>query len=216
MFSCTFTPRSSRGATLRANATALPSQFTTVKPSGDRVLIKIGTPEAKTVGGILLPSVADSSKNEGEVVAVGEVRTCEVSSQVLYARYAGTAVKIGEDEHIVMKESDVIGVKGASMADMKPTEDRVLIKVAEADTKSAGGVLLTSQSAEKPTIGEVLAVGPGLPGPPGEDGKEGEVKPVNCSPGSQVLYAKYTGVELEEDDKQYVVVRESDILAVLS
>jgi chaperonin GroES len=90
-------------------------------------------------------------------------------------------------------------------------QDRILIKVAAEEMSSKGGVILTSQSAEKPTVGEVIAVGPGH-----KDEKTKEVKKVNCKAGQQVLYSKYAGVELEDGDDMYVVVRESDILAVLS
>ena len=86
-----------------------------------------------------------------------------------------------------------------------------MIRLAEEETSSSGGVILTSQSSEKPTIGEVIAVGPGH-----KDEKSGEVKPVNCKAGEQVLYSRYSGVELEEGDDMFVVVREGEILAVLS
>ena len=59
-------------------------------------------------------------------------------------------------------------------------QDRVVIRVAEGETSSSGGVILTSQSAEKPTIGEVVAVGPG------KKGEDGKVTAVNCKPGEQV------------------------------
>lgn len=89
-------------------------------------------------------------------------------------------------------------------------QDRILVRVAEDEAESSGGVILTAQSAEKPNIGEVVAVGPG------RKGEDGEMTAPNCSAGAQVLYSKYSGVELEEDDVKYVVVRETDVLAVLS
>ena len=92
-----------------------------------------------------------------------------------------------------------------------PMQDRILIRVAEGETSSSGGVILTSQSSDKPTVGEVVAVGPGH-----KDEKDGTVKEVNCKAGEQVLYGRYAGVELEDGDDMYVVVREADILAVLS
>lgn len=86
----------------------------------------------------------------------------------------------------------------------------MLIKVAEEESSTTGGVILTSQSSDKPTIGEVVAAGPGIKG---EDGKQ---KAVNCKPGQQVMYSKFAGIELEEGDDAFVVVREAEILAVLS
>eukprot|EP00892_Ulva_mutabilis_P001246 jgi/Ulvmu1/11121/UM071_0004.1 len=201
---------SRRSLVVRAAATPLPSKFSSVKPSGDRVVVKVGAAEAKTAGGILLPTAAESDKNEGTVVAVGTGESIKEGDEVLYSRYAGTHVKVGEDEQIIMKEADVIGIKGASMSAMKPTEDRILIRVAEDEVESSGGVILTAQSAEKPNIGEVVAVGPG------RKGEDGEMQVPKCSAGAQVLYSKYSGVELEEDGVQFVVVRETDLLAVLS
>jgi chaperonin GroES len=135
-------PSNSRMRT-RASAVALPANFSTVKPSGDRVLVKTGSSEAKTPGGILLPTSAEQAKNEGTVVDVGDVQTIKAGDEVMYSRYAGTKVKVGEQEYILMKETDVIGTKGAAMADMKPTEDRVLVKLAEGEESTSGGVILT-------------------------------------------------------------------------
>jgi chaperonin GroES len=194
----------------RASAVALPSKFSTIKPSGDRVLVKIGASEAKTPGGILLPTSAEQAKNEGTVIDVGEVDSIKAGDDVMYSRYAGTKVKVGEEEFIIMKESDVIGTKGASIADMKPTEDRVLVKLAETEGSTSGGVILTSASSEKPNVGEVLAVGPGTKG---EDGK---IQALSMKAGDQVLYSKFSGVDLEDGDDKFVVVKSTDILAVLS
>lgn len=71
------------------------------------------------------------------------------------------------------------------------------------------GILLTTNAGDKPTVGKVVAVGPGR--------TEGDkVHTPNVSAGNTVLYSKYAGVEFEEADKNYIVVRESDILAVLA
>lgn len=83
--------------------------------------------------------------------------------------------------------------------------------MAASETSSAGGVILTAQSSERPTVGEVVAVGPGH-----KDEKTEEVKKVNCEKGQQVLYSRYSGMEFEEDDDTFVVIRETDVLAVLS
>ena len=109
-----------------------------------------------------------------------------------------------------MKESDVIGTKGASVAELQPTEDRILVKLAEDESSSAGGVILTSASSEKPNVGEVLAVGPGTKG---EDGK---ITPPSIKTGDQVLYSKFSGVDLEDGDDKFIMVRSTDVLAVLS
>ena len=90
-------------------------------------------------------------------------------------------------------------------------QDRILVKVAPEETSSSGGVILTSSSSDKPTVGEVVAVGPGH-----KDEKDGKTKPVNCKPGQQVLYSKYTGTELEDGDDMYIIINEEAVLAILS
>jgi chaperonin GroES len=211
-----FTPKFSRVASsnsrmkVRASAATLPSKFTTVKPSGDRVLVKIGAAEAKTPGGILLPTSAEQAKNEGTVVDVGDVETIKAGDEIMYSRYAGMKVKVGDVEHIIMKATDVIGTKGGSIAELKPTEDRILVKLTEDEGSTAGGVILTSASSEKPSVGEVLAVGPG------SKGEDGEIKAPSIKVGDQVLYSKFSGVDLEDGDDKFVVVRSTDVLAVLS
>lgn len=99
-------------------------------PVGDRVYVKLGAEEQTTAGGILLPSSAVSRSNEGQVVAVGKDAKLSVGDQVMFAKYAGTEVKAGDDEYVLLKEDDVIGTMGSSNTkDMKPTGSRVLIKV---------------------------------------------------------------------------------------
>ena len=89
-----------------------------------------------------------------------------------------------------------------------PLGDRVVLKqlVAEETTKS--GIVLPGQNKEKPQQAEVIAVGPG-----GDvDGKEVEM---HVKEGQQVIYSKYAGTEVEADEETYIIVRQSDILAVI-
>ena len=89
-----------------------------------------------------------------------------------------------------------------------PLFDRVVLKqlVAEETTKS--GIVLPGQSKEKPQQAEVIAVGPGGM----VDGKE---VTMNVAVGDQVIYSKYSGTEVELDDVEYIIVKQSDILAVI-
>ena len=89
-----------------------------------------------------------------------------------------------------------------------PLGDRVVLKqlVAEETTKS--GIVLPGQSKEKPQQAEVIAVGPGGV----VDGKEVEM---HEKEGQQVIYSKYAGTEVELDEESYIIVRQSDILAVI-
>lgn len=204
--------RASRRAFSCVAATALPKQFKAVKPVGDRVFVKVDKEEVKSIGGVLLPSGAGKKSTAGTIVALGDATLVKSGDRVIYSKFAGTDISVGEEAHVLLKEDDVIGVlsKGDKIGSMLPLGDRVLIKSAKAAAKSAGGVLLNVESAEKPTFGTVVAVG-------GGKAKEGsdEIVPPNVKPGQTVMYSKYSGTEFEEDDDQFIVVRENDVLAAL-
>uniref|UniRef100_A0A0E0M1N8 20 kDa chaperonin, chloroplastic n=1 Tax=Oryza punctata TaxID=4537 RepID=A0A0E0M1N8_ORYPU len=209
--------RGYRGLVVRA-ATVVSPKYTSIKPLGDRVLVKIKTSDDKTVGGILLPTSVQSKPQGGEVVAVGEGRSMgsdsieiSVGAQVVYSKYAGTELEFDGSDHLILKEDDIIGILDTDdVKDLKPLNDRVLIKVAEAEEKTAGGLLLTQATKEKPSIGTVTAVGPG---PLVEDGSR---KPLSITPGNTVMYSKYAGSEFKGEDGDYIVLRVSDVMAVLS
>lgn len=92
---------------------------------------------------------------------------------------------------------------------VKPLEDRVLIKQSEAEEVTAGGIVLPDSAKEKPQRGRVTAVGPGKLL---DSGKRGEM---GLKKGDQVFYGKYAGTEVEIDDETYVILRETDVLAVI-
>ena len=91
---------------------------------------------------------------------------------------------------------------------LKPLHDRVVVKAAESEDVTKGGIFLPDTAKEKPQRGEVIAVGPGKT----EDGK---IVPPQVKKGDQVLYGKYSGTEVTVDDVEYLIVRESDIMAIL-
>ncbi|PHT42985.1 hypothetical protein CQW23_17010 [Capsicum baccatum] len=209
-----------RGLVVKAATTAAP-KYTSLKPLGDRVLVKIKTTEEKTVGGILLPITAQSKPNGGEVVAVGEGHSAgktkvdisvKTGAKVIYSKYAGTEVEFDGSKHLILKEDDIVGIlETDDVKDLQPLNDRVLIKVAEAEEKTAGGLLLSEAAKEKPSIGTIIAVGPGLLD------EEGNRKPLSVSPGNTVLYSKYAGNELKGGDgSDYITLGEPDVMAVLS
>jgi chaperonin GroES len=92
---------------------------------------------------------------------------------------------------------------------LKPLEDRVVIEQMEAETKTAGGIVLPDTAKEKPQRGKVVATGPGKLLDSGERSTMGVKK------GDIVLYAKYAGTEVEVDGKDLMVLREADILAIV-
>ncbi|MDR1719912.1 MAG: co-chaperone GroES [Dysgonamonadaceae bacterium] len=87
---------------------------------------------------------------------------------------------------------------------IKPLADRVLIKPAAAEEKTVGGIIIPDSAKEKPLKGEVIAVG---------DGTKDEK--MVLKPGDKVLYGKYAGTEIELDGEQYLIMRQSDVLAVI-
>ena len=91
---------------------------------------------------------------------------------------------------------------------LKPLADRVIIKMVEAEEKTKSGIILTGAAKEKPEVAEVLAVGPGGM----VDGKEVKMA---VKKGQKVITSKYAGTEVKLDDEEYVVVRQSDILAIV-
>ena len=87
---------------------------------------------------------------------------------------------------------------------IKPLADRVLSEPKEAETKTAAGIYIPDTAKEKPQQGTVVAAGPG---------KKDE--PMEVKVGDQVIYGKYAGTEVNFEDKKYLIVKQSDILAVL-
>jgi len=90
---------------------------------------------------------------------------------------------------------------------MEPLGDRVLVKPIPREEVTKGGIILPDTAKEKPQEGEVLAVGPGRLG---DDGKR---LPMDVKVGDKVIYAKYAGTEIKIDGEEYIILRESDILA---
>jgi chaperonin GroES len=195
-------------------ATALPSQYKTVSPVGNRVFVKVDTEEATSAGGILLPTSAQKKPTQGEVVSLGDAKSLQAGDKVVYSKYAGTEVALDKTDYVLLKEEDVIGVMPSpSIPELLPLGDRILIEVADAEEQTAGGLLMSAAAAEKPTLGKVIKVGSGR-----VDEKTNEVVKPNVEVGSTVLYSKYSGTEFSDDDtdKSYIVVRESDIIAALA
>lgn len=91
---------------------------------------------------------------------------------------------------------------------LKPLGDRVVIKQLEAEEKTKGGIILTSQSQERPQEAEVIAVGAGAT-------VDGKVVPMQVKAGDKVIYSKYAGTEVKVDGEEYIIVKESDILAIV-
>ena len=92
---------------------------------------------------------------------------------------------------------------------LRPLHDRVIIKRLEAETKSAGGIVIPDTATEKPIRGEVVAVGTG------KILEDGKVRAVGVKAGEKVLFGKYSGTEVKVDGQELLVMREEDLMAVI-
>jgi chaperonin GroES len=92
---------------------------------------------------------------------------------------------------------------------VKPLEDRVVVKPMDAEQKTAGGIIIPDNAKEKPQKGEVIAVGPG------KVNDKGQKIEMTLKKGDKILYGKYSGSEITVDGKEYLIVRESDVLAII-
>jgi chaperonin GroES len=91
----------------------------------------------------------------------------------------------------------------------RPLHDRVVVKRIEADEKSAGGIIIPDTAKEKPSQGEVIAVGPG-----GRD-EAGKLIPVDIKAGERVLFGKWSGTEVKIDGQELLIMKESDIMGII-
>lgn len=96
-----------------------------------------------------------------------------------------------------------------SQKELKPTEDRIVVKRLESDEKSAGGIIIPDTAKEKPVEGEVLAVGPG------RRKEDGSFIPVSLSVGDKILFTKWSGTEIKFNNQDILVMKETDVLAVI-
>jgi chaperonin GroES len=91
----------------------------------------------------------------------------------------------------------------------RPLHDRVVVERIDADAKSAGGILIPDSAQEKPSQGEIVAVGPG-----GRD-EAGKLIPIDLKPGNRVLFGKWSGTEVKIDGDDLLIMKESDIMGVI-
>ncbi len=91
---------------------------------------------------------------------------------------------------------------------IKPLSDRVLIKMKEAEETTKSGIILTTNSKEKPQIAEVIEVGPG-------EKIDGKLQEMNVKKGDNVIVSKYSGTEVKYEGTDYIIVKQEDILAIV-
>ena len=92
----------------------------------------------------------------------------------------------------------------------RPLHDRVVVKRIDAEAKSKGGIIIPDTAKEKPSEGEVIAVGPG-----GRD-ENGKLTPIELKEGDRVLFGKWSGTEVKLDGEELLIMKESDIMGVIA
>ena len=92
---------------------------------------------------------------------------------------------------------------------LRPMQDRIIVKRVDEETKTAGGIFIPDTAKEKPQQGEVVAVGKG------KKGEDGKVTPLDVKAGDRVLFGKYAGTEIKLEGQDYLIMREDDILGVI-
>lgn len=97
-----------------------------------------------------------------------------------------------------------------SKVKFRPLHDRVLVKRAEPETKTAGGIILPDTAEEKPMEGEVIAVGTG------HVNDNGDVRPLDVKSGDKVIFSKWAGTEINVDGQDLMVMKESDIIGIVA
>lgn len=91
----------------------------------------------------------------------------------------------------------------------RPLHDRVLVRRVEEDTKTSGGIIIPDSAQEKPSEGEVIAIGAGAKN---EDGK---VTPLDVKKGDKILFGKWSGTEIKVDGEELLIMKESDIMGII-
>ncbi|HEU5173535.1 MAG TPA: co-chaperone GroES [Gemmatimonadaceae bacterium] len=102
-----------------------------------------------------------------------------------------------------------MATKSAAGVKISPLADRVVVKALEESEQMRGGLYIPDTAKEKPQQGEVIAAGPG------RFDEKGNRLPMDVKPGDKVLYGKYSGTEVTIDGEQYLILRESDVLAIV-
>jgi chaperonin GroES len=188
----------------------------TFRPLGTRLLIRPDDPDERSKGGIIIPDAAKVRPAQGTIIATGPGMLMKTGGRwpmpgkpgdkVVYSKFAGQEVKLDGVLHLVVRDDDCLA---AGAPEMRPVNDRVLIRPKQAPDK-IGSLYIPDTAKEKPLEGEVVAIGNG------KIAETGESFPLDVKVGEVVMYGKYAGTEIEVRGEKFLVMREDDIIGVLS
>jgi chaperonin GroES len=99
--------------------------------------------------------------------------------------------------------------KGATPMDIRPLHDRIIVERLEEETKTAGGLIIPDTAKEKPQQGKIIAVGKG------KKTEDGKILPLDVKVGDKILFGKYAGTEIKIEGREYLMMREEDVLGVI-
>jgi chaperonin GroES len=159
-------------------------------------------------GRLAVTGTCEKSGQE-RAIALVEIQVLEVSRRKPPPRVRPVEEVIENEGEPETRDTQEDQEKEISAVSVKPTEDRVLVKPIEAETKTASGIYLPETAKEKPVKGEVIATGPGKRL---DNGKRAEM---SVSKGDTVVYGKYAGTEVEIKGVKHLIIRESELLGVI-
>jgi len=170
-------------------------------------LVHLGVPYAGRIecfGGRMALHGTDAKTGEPRTIPISDIKQLEVTRRRPEPKPVGTEIEQEPSREVRGEET-----QKEQVVAVKPTEDRVLVKPIEAETKTASGIYLPETAKEKPVRGEVIATGPGKRL---DNGKRAEM---SVGVGDTVVYGKYAGTEVEIKGVKHLIIRESELLGVI-
>lgn len=175
-----------------------------LKPLLSNIIVQTDPKKERTAGGIYIPEPSQGNEpvEAGMVIDRGS-SDLKNGERILYSKMACSVVeKEGSKYRIIATENIYINISNPN--NMTPLHDRVVVKPSEQEEVTKGGIIIPDNAKEKPLQGTVIAAGPG---------KIDE--PMTVKKGDTVLYGKYVGTEVTIEETDYLIMKESDILAIL-
>ena len=209
----------------------LKNKVPNIKVLGNRVLIlPVKISDKKTASGIILPESLQEKPLEGVVILIGDggddkPMVVKPNDKVYYSKHTGTEVAIDDEDYLILRETDIVFIVNAD-GSVTPIGDRIVVEIpAEEELKTeildagnskfaikitekrkSGLVLLdTNQPKEREPKGKIIAMGGGL---------NGKKLPVNI--GDEIFFGKFAGTDLKIKDKNCKIIRQSDIILILT
>ena len=164
----------------------------------------------RTASGTFFHAIPFKHRNSGGQSAIGpEIFGPEYTFRVLKCSQKGLTGGFSGDFAIeVQDRPGLLDRKGENAMNIKPLSDRVVVQALQNTEEKIGSIIVPDSAKEKPLEGTIKAVGPGRT-------EEGQLIPMSVKTGDRVLYGKYSGTEVKIGGEEYLIIRESDVMALL-